>query len=54
MRGPSLEALGIYDRKKVVEMLDSLEGVDENVRGRYDPALMTMLSYCLIQERFSL
>jgi len=54
LRGPGVDAIGIYDRKKVVALLDSLPEMDDASRTRFDPALMTMLSYCLLQERFSL
>jgi len=54
LRGPSLDAVGIYDRKKVVEMLDSLSALDDANRTRVDPMLMMMLSYCLLQQRFRL
>ncbi len=54
LRGPSLDAVGIYDRTRVVALLDSLSDMDDVSRTRVDPALMTMLSYCLLQERFSL
>ncbi len=54
LRGPGVDAIGIYDRKKVIAMLDALPDMDDASRTRFDPALMTMLSYCLLQDRFSL
>ena len=54
LRGPSVDSLGIYDRKRVVELLDSLPGMDDASRTKVDPLLMNILSYCLLQQRFSL
>jgi asparagine synthase (glutamine-hydrolysing) len=54
LRGASLAAIGIYDQKKVVALLDSLATMDPTIRARLDPILMSMLSHCLLQQRFSL
>jgi hypothetical protein len=54
LRGPTVGAIGIYDSKKVVALLDSLPGMDDASRTRFDPVLMYLLSYCLLHERFSL
>jgi asparagine synthase (glutamine-hydrolysing) len=54
LRGPTVNAIGIYDSKKVVALLDSLPGMDDASRTRFDPVLMYLLSYCLLHERFSL
>lgn len=54
LRGPTLDAIGIYDRNNVLAMLDALPGLDDASRTRVEPVLMNILSYCLLQERFSL
>ncbi len=54
LRGGALHDVGIYDRKKVVDMLDGLPNLDTPARTRLDPALMTMLSNCLMQKHFGL
>ncbi|HXC52303.1 MAG TPA: asparagine synthase (glutamine-hydrolyzing) [Candidatus Limnocylindrales bacterium] len=52
LRGPSMEALPFYDRSKVVGLLDSLPAMDVAARTAIDPALMVLLSACMLQERF--
>jgi len=54
LRGPVLASLPFYDQKKVVALLDQLPELSESVRMRWDPALMSVVSACVIQERFRL
>jgi asparagine synthase (glutamine-hydrolysing) len=54
LRGPQLASLPFYDQKKVVALLDELPGMSEAERLGWDPTLMTVLSACVIQERFGL
>ena len=54
LRGPTLAAMPFFDRKKVITLLDNLDTMDENARVAYDPILMTVLSMCVLQERFKL
>jgi asparagine synthase (glutamine-hydrolysing) len=54
LRGPVLGSLPFYDQKKVVALLDQLPELSESVRMRWDPALMSVVSACVIQERFRL
>ena len=54
LRGPAMEAMPFYDRAKVVALLDSLPGMDDAARTAVDPALMMLLSACVLQERFAL
>ena len=54
LRGPAMAALPFYDQDKVVRLLDSLPGMDDAGRTAADPALMVLLSACMLQERFSL
>jgi asparagine synthase (glutamine-hydrolysing) len=53
LRGPALEAMPFYDRDKVVKLLDSLPAMDDAARTAIDPALMVMLSACMLQEKFA-
>jgi asparagine synthase (glutamine-hydrolysing) len=52
LRGPVLNALPFYDQKKVVALLDQLPTMSEAELAGWDPVLMTVLSACVIQERF--
>jgi asparagine synthase (glutamine-hydrolysing) len=53
LRGPTLAAMPFYDRAKVVRLLDSLPTMDDAARTAIDPALMVLLSACMLQEKFS-
>ncbi|MFN2427434.1 MAG: asparagine synthase (glutamine-hydrolyzing), partial [Candidatus Binatia bacterium] len=53
LRGPSLEAMPFYDRTKVVALLDSLPSMDDAARTAVDPALMILLSACMLQQSFT-
>lgn len=54
LRGPVLASLPFFDQKKVVGFLDSLEAMDEGSRVANDPVVMTLLSACVLQQRFHL
>ena len=54
LRGPVLRALPFYDQKKVVTLLDRLPGMSDQDRTVWDQVLMTVLSACVLQERFKL
>ncbi len=54
LRGPVLASLPFYDQKKIVDSLDALPGMPEGDRVGLDPVLMSVLSACVIQERFRL
>jgi asparagine synthase (glutamine-hydrolysing) len=54
LRGPVLASLPFYDQKKVVALLDQLPAMSDLDRVGWDPALMSVLSACVIQERFGL
>jgi asparagine synthetase B (glutamine-hydrolysing) len=54
LRGPILASLPFYDRDKVVALLDRLPTMDDGGRTAVDPALMMMLSACVLHERFTL
>ena len=54
LRGAAMAALPFFDQRKVVALLDSLPAMDDGARTAIDPALMIMLSACVLQERFGL
>jgi asparagine synthase (glutamine-hydrolysing) len=54
LRSPVLTSLPFYDQKKVVALLDQLPAMSDSDRVGWDPGLMSVLSACVIQERFGL
>jgi asparagine synthase (glutamine-hydrolysing) len=54
LRGPVLGSVPFYDQKKVIALLDQLPAMSEADRIGWDPVLMSVLSACVIQERFGL
>jgi asparagine synthase (glutamine-hydrolysing) len=54
LRGPVLASLPFYDRTKVVDLLDRLPAMDAAARTAVDPALMVLLSACVLHDRFGL
>jgi asparagine synthase (glutamine-hydrolysing) len=54
LRGPVLASIPFFDRKKVVGLLDSLHTMDDGARVANDQVLMTMVSVCVLHERFQL
>ena len=51
LRGATLDGPGIYDRQKVVRLLDAMPAMDASMRNRVDPMLMWMSSICLLHEQ---
>jgi asparagine synthase (glutamine-hydrolysing) len=54
LRGATLASMPFYDQKKVVGLLDELPGMSDDKRVDWDPVLMSILSACVLQERFKL
>lgn len=54
LRGPVLASIPFFDQKKVVKLLDTLETMDEGTRVANDQVLMTVVSACVLHERFHL
>jgi asparagine synthase (glutamine-hydrolysing) len=54
LRGPTLSSIPFYDQAKVVSLLDRLPQLDAGARTAIDPALMMLLSACVLHERFGL
>jgi len=54
LRGPVLASVPFFNQKKVIGLLDSLNTMDEGSRVANDQVLMTVVSACVLQERFGL
>jgi asparagine synthase (glutamine-hydrolysing) len=54
LRGPVLASMPFYDQAKVVALLDRLPAMDDGERTALDPALMMLLSACVLHDRFRL
>jgi asparagine synthase (glutamine-hydrolysing) len=54
LRGPDLARLPFYAPKKVAALLDRLPTMSDSDRVAWDPVLMTILSTCVLQQRFGL
>jgi asparagine synthase (glutamine-hydrolysing) len=54
LRGPILASIPFFDRSKVVRLLDSLNTMDDGARIANDQTLMTLVSACVLHERFHL
>jgi hypothetical protein len=54
LRGPVLASLPFYDQEKVIALLDQLPAMSLPDRIGWDPVLMSILSACVIHERFNL
>ena len=54
LRGPVLSSIPFFDQRRVVDLLDSLTTMDDGARVANDQVLMTLVSACVLQERFHL
>jgi asparagine synthase (glutamine-hydrolysing) len=54
LRGSALSSIPFFDQSRVVNLLDSLEGMDDGSRVASDQVLMTVVSACDLHERFHL
>jgi asparagine synthase (glutamine-hydrolysing) len=54
LRGTGLASVPFFDQKKVVDLLDRLETMDEGSRVANDQVLMILVSACILQTRFGL
>jgi len=54
LRGPVLERTGIYDRKKVVALLDGIPKMSTIARTSLDVPLTWITSMCLLHERLEI
>jgi len=54
LRGPVLASMPYFDQKKVVDLLNRLDGMDEGAQVANDQVLMLLVSACVLHERFRL
>jgi asparagine synthase (glutamine-hydrolysing) len=54
LRSSALASLPFYDQNKIIALLDQLPTMSDLDRVGWDPVLMSVLSTCVIQERFGL
>jgi len=54
LRGPILTSIPFFDQRKVVSLLDSVDSMDDGARVANDQVLMTLVSACVLQDRFHL
>ena len=54
LRGQTLRSLRFYDQKRVVALLDTLPTMSDGVQVVWDQVLMSILSACVLHERFKL
>ena len=54
LRGATLASIPFFDQKKVIGLLDDLHTMDEGARIANDQVLMTVVSACVLQDKFSL
>ncbi len=54
LRGPHMAALPFFNQKAVISLLDRLPAMDVGARVANDQILMTLASFCVLEERFSL
>ena len=54
LRSSALDGPGIYDRSKLLPMLDALPAMEPQWRTYADPLLVWVASLCILGERFGL
>jgi len=54
LRCSSLASVPFYDQKKVVAVLDRIPAMSDSDRIAWDPALIWVLSACVLQEKFKM
>ena len=54
LRSDLLDGPGIYDRRKLITLLDSIPSMDAAARNRADALLMWMSSICLLHEQLGM
>src|ERR1700759_5583720 len=54
LRSSLLSAIPFYDQKKVVAVLDQIPVMSDSDRIAWDPALIWVLSACVLQEKFGM
>jgi len=54
LRGPQLAAIPFFDQRKIIDMLDRIDEMDDGGRVANDATLMFATSACVLHERFRL
>ena len=54
LRGSVLASIPFFDQRRVVDLLDNLDTMDDGSRVANDQLLMTLVSACVLHERFHL
>jgi asparagine synthase (glutamine-hydrolysing) len=54
LRGNVLACIPYFDRKKVINLLDRVDTMDQGARVAFDQVLMLLVSACVLHERFHL
>lgn len=54
LRGSTMASIPFFDQARVVDLLDRLPTMDEGSRGSDDQLLMSLVSVCVLHERFQL
>ena len=54
LRGPVLASMPYFDQRKVIDLLDRLNGMDEGAQVANDQVLMLLVSACVLHQRFQL
>ena len=54
LRGNGLACIPYFDQKKVVDLLDRVDTMDQGARVAFDQVLMLLVSACVLHERFHL
>ena len=54
LRSSVLGSITFFDQEKVIALLDGLDGMEERSRITNDQVLMTLVSACVLQDRFRL
>jgi asparagine synthase (glutamine-hydrolysing) len=54
LRGPACASIPFFDRKKVIQLLDRVDEMDDAGRVVNDQTLMLVASACVLHERFRL
>lgn len=54
LRGKALASVPFFSQKRVIELLDRMPSMDDGARIANDQILMTLMSICVLQQRFGL
>jgi asparagine synthase (glutamine-hydrolysing) len=52
LKGPAVQDLGFFDRRKVMDLVDCVPAMSKEERIVVDSILLTILSACILKDRF--